>query len=246
MVAGDRGFKKFDFSSPFTFDTTNGSINLAIFVEYYQPTAQPVVIRWVYDNAAGVPGYTTNQTKYASGTGTPLAPLTASNERHPYIKINFPASVNMEATAVLQPISILYGSSAVEARYTNTGLNTIASGNAEVKIFDPTMSLVYTGTQAFGSVLSQEFTDVTFSQTFNPTISGTYTIQSVVSAPGDLYSADDTLTTSLNVIVPSSPLVICYSRSTANERSNIDSVLFAINASWNYIVRYSKSRLWNT
>ena len=171
-----------------------------------------------------------NQTKYASGTGVPTNSLASSNERHPYLKINIPVAVNMEATAVLQPISTLYGSSAVEARYTNTGLNTIASGSAEVKIFDPTMSLVYTGTQAFGSVLSQEFTDVTFSQTFNPTTSGTYTIQSVVSAPGDLYSADDTLTTSLNVIVPSSPLVICYSRSTANERSNIDSVLFALNA----------------
>ncbi len=234
VVAGDVGFKKFLFSSPFTFDTTNGH-SLAILVEYYQPTAQPVALQWRYDNAAGVPGYTLNQTKYISGTGVPTNSLTTSNERHPQLKINIPSAVNMEATAVLQPStsSTLYGSSAVEARYTNTGLNTIASGTAEVKIFDPGMSLVYTGTQAFGSVQSNNYVDVTFSQTFTPSTSGIYTIQSVVTAPGDLFSGDDTLSTTLNVVVPTSPVVICYSRATANERSNIDSVLLAL-ATFNF------------
>ena len=134
----------------------------------------------------------------------------------------------MEATSILQPVSTLYGSSAVEARYSNTGLNAISSGNAEVKIFDPGMSLVYTGTGVFASVLPNEFVDVPFSQTFTPTTSGTYTVQSVVTVPGDLYPGDDTLTSTLNVVVPSAPVVVCYSRATANERSNIDSVLFAL------------------
>lgn len=226
-VAGDQGFKKFFFSSPYTYDTTNGH-NLAILVEYYQLTAQPTAISWSYDSDVSFPLYSANQTKYASGSGVPLDALTASNVRHPYLKINIPVAVNMEATAVLQPVSTLYGSSAVEARYTNTGINAVSNGNAEVKIFDPSMSLVYTGTQAFGSVLPAEFVDVSFSQTFTPSTSGTYTIQSVVTATGDLYPGDDTLTTALNVIVPSSPVVICYSRATTNERSNIDSVLLAL------------------
>ena len=226
-VAGGQGFKRFYFSSPFTYDTTNGH-NLAILVEYYQPTAQPTAISWLYDSDVSFPLYSANQTKYVSGTGVPTNSLTSSNVRHPYLKINMPSAVNMEATAVLQPISTLIGNSTVEARYSNTGLSAISSGNAEVKIFDPGMSLVYTGTSAFASVLPNEFVDITFSQTFNPLVSGAYTVQSVVTAPGDLYPGDDTLTTALNVIVPSSPVVICYSRATANERSNIDSVIFAL------------------
>lgn len=233
-VAGDQGFKKFSFSSPYVYDTTNG-YNLAILVEYYQPTAQPTAISWLYDSDVSFPLYTANQCKYISGSGVPTNSLTSSNVRHPYLKINFPASLNMEATAVLQPStsSTLYGSTSVEARYSNTGLNTIASGNAEVKIFDPAMGLVYTDTQSFGSVLSNAFVDVTFSQTFTPSTSGIYTIQSVVTAPGDLFSGDDTLITTVNVVVPSAPVVICYSRATTNETSNIDSVLLAL-ATFNF------------
>lgn len=228
-VAGSEGFKKFLFSSFFTYDTTNGH-NLAILVEYYQPTAQPTAISWLYDSDVSFPLYTANQTKYVSGTGTPTNSLTSSNVRHPYLKINIPTSFNMEATAVLQPStsSTLYGSSPVEARYSNTGLNTINSGSAEVKIFDPTMSLVYTGTGAFGAVLQNEFVDVTFPQTFSPLVSGTYTVQSVVNAQGDLFPGDDTLTTTINVIIPSAPVVICYSRASANEISNLDSVIIAL------------------
>lgn len=228
-VAGNAGFKKFFFSSPYTYDTTNGH-NLAILVEYYQPTAQPTAVTWLYDSDVSFPLYTANQCKYISGTGTPTNSLTSSNVRHPYLKINIPSAFNMEATAVLQPSSssTLYGSSPVEARYSNTGLNTITSGTAEVKIFDPSMSLVYNQTQSFGSVLSNEFVDVLFSQNFNPTTSGFYTIQSVVNVTGDLFPDDDTLTTTVNVVVPSNPVVICYSRATANERANIDSLLFAL------------------
>ncbi|MBK7631523.1 MAG: T9SS type A sorting domain-containing protein [Ignavibacteriales bacterium] len=233
-VAGDQGFKKFFFSSPYTYDTTNGH-NLAILVDYYQPTAQPTAISWLYDSDVSFPPYAANQCKYISGTGIPTNSLTSSNVRHPYLKINIPTAINMEATAVIQPspTSTLYGSSPVEARYTNTGLNAISNGNAEVKIFDPGMSLVYTGTGVFASVLPNEFVDVPFSQTFTPTTSGFYTVQSVVSVTGDLYPGDDTLTTTINVVVPTFPVVICYSRATANERSNIDSVLLAL-ATFNF------------
>lgn len=228
-VAGDPGFKKFIFSAPFTFDTTNG-LNIAILVDYYQLTAQTGSLQWRYDNAAGVPGYTINQGKYVSGTGgTPSTALATSNERHPQVKINFPVAVNMAASGLLNPtpLSIISGTTMVKARYINEGLNPVSGAPAGVKIFDGSMMMVYDQSTTLGSVTANQSVDITFTD-FTPTTSGIYTVKSFVKAAGDLYPADDTLTTTFQAHIPTFPMVVCFSRATANERSNADSVIAAL------------------
>ncbi|MES2773176.1 MAG: T9SS type A sorting domain-containing protein [Bacteroidota bacterium] len=100
------GLKVFPLSASFIYT----GANLELLVEYSQTTAQSVNIQWAYDNAGGVPGYTTNQGKYANGTGVlPAATTTnGSNERHPQLKINYTPFVfenDMAVSATVAPVN---------------------------------------------------------------------------------------------------------------------------------------------
>jgi hypothetical protein len=231
IVGSGNGFIKFPFTTSVTYDTSVGK-GIAIFVEYYQPTAQTAAIQWRYDNATGVPGYTLNQVKYVNGTGNTFSNTLASeNERHPQLKLNFPAAFNMAATQILFPTPgfIISGPTPVQARYTNTGLNTMTGGTVGVKMYDVGNNLVYNQTATIGSVLSGQSIDVTFPQAFVPTANGVYNCKSFVTATGDLYPPDDTLFFQRVVNVPQVAMVVVFSRATANERANKDSVLNALN-----------------
>ncbi|MBK7602537.1 MAG: fibronectin type III domain-containing protein [Saprospiraceae bacterium] len=84
------GWKEFLFTSNFTVTGTN---NLAVMVEYTNPTAS-VAISWSYEYTSScVNTSNLNTTKYLSNTtGILPASLTSSNYRRPYVGFNYVAS----------------------------------------------------------------------------------------------------------------------------------------------------------
>lgn len=87
IVGSSAGWKEFNFSSNFAY---SGTQNLAVFLEYTNPTAS-AAIAWSYEYTAPCIVTTNNNTtKYTNNTtGTLPASLSTSNYRRPYIGFDF-------------------------------------------------------------------------------------------------------------------------------------------------------------
>jgi hypothetical protein len=91
-VAGIDGWKKFPFYlAPFVVDTTKGQ-HLKILVAYNQTGSQTANIPWLYENRFSLPGLAIGQTRFQTGTGTPLDTMRNASDAHPTIILNFPRS----------------------------------------------------------------------------------------------------------------------------------------------------------
>jgi len=91
-VSGTDGWKKFPlYLAPFVVDTTKG-LHLKILVAYNQTGAQTANIPWLYDNRFSLPGLSVGQTRFQTGTGTPLDTLRNASDMHPAMILNYPRS----------------------------------------------------------------------------------------------------------------------------------------------------------
>ncbi|UMQ40964.1 fibronectin type III domain-containing protein [Chryseobacterium sp. Y16C] len=103
LIGTGGGWKQIPFTTNFTY---SGTQNLAIFLEYNNPTANNA-ITWSYEfTSPCVSGSTTgNETKYSNNTtGTLPTSLTSTNSRRPYIGFDYvvtcPAPTNTTITGV--------------------------------------------------------------------------------------------------------------------------------------------------
>src|SRR5690606_22037806 len=97
------GWKEFPFTGTFTY---SGTQNLALFVEYTNPTASNA-ITWSYEYNLSGTCTSANGTKYSNNTtGTLPASLSSSEMRRPYIAfdmvVSCPAPVNVTVNGITQ------------------------------------------------------------------------------------------------------------------------------------------------
>lgn len=206
-VGASAGLREFNFTTPYSWDTTKGT-NLVVLVEYIQATAQTASILWTYDNAAGVPGYAANQTKYAGGTSaTPSNTLSSSNERHPKIKVNFPKPNDAEVNLVytLGKLPIPFGNPhVVSALVSNAGTNSLTNLNVSLNISGAN---VFADVQTIASLAPGASTLVSFSG-FSPTNLGANTV--TVSVPNDDVNSNNSASAALET----NPNAVTYAQGT--------------------------------
>src|SRR5690606_39373629 len=97
------GWKEFPFTTNFTY---SGSQNLALFVQYTNPSASNA-ITWSYEYNLSGTCTSANGTKYSNNTtGTLPASLSSSEMRRPYIAfdmvVSCPAPLNINVSGVTQ------------------------------------------------------------------------------------------------------------------------------------------------
>lgn len=187
FIGDSDGFKAFIFDTPFVWNTANGE-NLKVLIEYTQDSGQTSTINWRYDNATGEPSYQNNQTRYSGGTGSPPATTTSTNQRHPMIKINFPAANNVGVTSILAS-QFMYQDvpNEIRALVKNSGTSNQSSFSVTAKT-----SSGYTSTKVLTNVASDSVVDVLFDP-FIPTASGMGTLTVYTTLGSDTYPDDDTL-----------------------------------------------------
>ncbi len=103
IIGTTGGWKEFPFTGTFAY---SGNQNLALFVEYTNPTASNA-ITWSYEYNSVCTVASANGTKYSNNTtGTLSASLSTSNLRRPYIGfdvvVTCPAPVNVDISGITQ------------------------------------------------------------------------------------------------------------------------------------------------
>lgn len=90
IIGANTGFTSFELTTKYEYDTTKGK-NLVFFIEYTQDSFPTSPIFWNCDNNVTVPGYTTNQVKFARDTGTTVSNTSVSSTSlHPQIRLEIP------------------------------------------------------------------------------------------------------------------------------------------------------------
>lgn len=203
FVGSAAGWRMVTFTTPYVFNSSAGA-NLAILCEYSQPalTGTATTINFFYDGAASVPAYTTNSTKYSTGTASLPTGMASSVANHPHIRINFGAAAGVDAglvsfpslTGQLSPGSVLF-----TAKAQNMGGTTLTSFG-----MDWTINGIAQPTATFsGTLLSTKDTVLTLGTA--TLASGTYNIKAWTKNPNggaDGNAFNDTITKTINVCNP--------------------------------------------
>ncbi len=228
ILGTSAGFKKFNFSTPFTYDTTLGK-NIVILCDYHQQMGQSG-ITFTYDNATSFPPYVDYQVKYYYWTGSVGNLLTTSNQRHPQIILNVPITNNMKPTAIVSPAGVANGATAdVKVAFENVGSNP-SSGKYFVNIKDPADVIVYSDSNTYTGLAVGGIDTATFSPFSAFSTNGTYTVDAWVNADVDNFHGDDSLSGTFERFLPSKPMVVSWTSQYTNGISNRDSAFAALDA----------------
>lgn len=228
ILGTSAGFKKFNFSTPFIYDTTVGK-NIVILCDYHQQMGQSG-ITFTYDNASSFPPYVDNQVKYYYWTGSIGNLLTTSNQRHPQIILNVPIANNMKPTAIVSPTGVVNGAAAdVKVAFENVGINA-SSGKYFVNIKNPANTVVYSDSTTYTGLAAGGVDTATFSPFSAFSTNGTYSVEAWVMAANDDFHGDDSISGTFERFLPSKPMVVSWTSQYANGIANKDSALAALNA----------------
>jgi hypothetical protein len=188
------GFVTFPLDTAFT----HGGGNVVVFVQYTQSTSG-AGIPFGYDNAASVPAYLNNTTKYVLATVDTFASgLTSlSNQRKPTIRFNFPSATNIGRGVnraqqfgnlgdVIYPSLTIINSGLQNA----TNITVVANGPAG-----------YVSSRVIASLNKDSIALVTFdSLMFNNV--GSFNLEYIITTANDGNALDDTLRVPIQVQDP--------------------------------------------